>query len=74
MSTDQQVNPNTAIVCGTLLLLGVLGGVFALAWHGVVTGGQVVGVAMAVMGIAAVGFGIHSTANVVKTLKAPGPS
>jgi hypothetical protein len=45
------------IVCGTAILLGVLAGVFALAWHKTITGGEAMGVVTTIIGIGAVAVG-----------------
>lgn len=57
------INPNIALLCGTVLLLGVLAGMFILAWHGTLTGDQIVGVVTAIIAIAAVCFGAPAAAS-----------
>lgn len=53
----KQVNPNIALICGTVLVAIVMGGLFALVWHGSVAGAVVVGVIGTVLGIAGGLFG-----------------
>lgn len=67
-------NPNVSAICATVLLLAVLGGVFVLAWHGTLTGGQVVGVVMAIVGIAAAAFAVHKTAVAIKRAQSQPPA
>lgn len=52
-------NPVTWI-CGTVILLAVLGGVFALAWHGTITGGAVVGIVATIVALAGGILGVHT--------------
>ncbi len=56
-------NPNILAICGTALLLAVLGGIFALAWHGTFTGAEVFGLVTAIIGIAGGAFAVHSGVN-----------
>jgi mannose/fructose/N-acetylgalactosamine-specific phosphotransferase system component IID len=51
---------NTQVICGTVLLIAVLGGVFALAWHGTFTGAEVFGIVMSVISIGGAAFAVHS--------------
>jgi hypothetical protein len=46
-------------ICGTVLLLGVLGGVFALAWHGTITGASVALILTPIVAAASTLLGIH---------------
>ncbi len=55
--------PNVLVVCGTVLLLAILGGIFALAWHGTFTGAEVFGLVTAIIGIAGGAFAVHSGVN-----------
>ncbi len=56
-------NPNILAICGTALLLAILGGIFALAWHGTFTGAEVFGLVTAIIGIAGGAFAVHSGVN-----------
>lgn len=47
-------------ISGAVLLLAVLAGVFALCWHGSITGGAALGVVGTVIGIAGGAFAVHS--------------
>jgi len=47
-------------ICGTLLLLAVVGGIFALAWHGTLTGQTVVVIVSPIVAAAATLLGIHA--------------
>jgi mannose/fructose/N-acetylgalactosamine-specific phosphotransferase system component IIC len=58
----QTVSPVLA-GCATALLLGVLGGIFFLAYHGTVTGGEAMTIVVAIVGIAGGAFSVHSGVN-----------
>lgn len=60
----------TAIICGTFLLFGVLGGVFALAWHGTFTSAEVYSIVMSIITIASSVFAVHTG---IKAAKAQAP-
>lgn len=50
----------TAIICGTILIAIILGGIFALAWHGTLTGAEAsIIVTSIITGIIGV-FGAHA--------------
>lgn len=48
------------VICGTALLLAVLGGLFTLAWHGTFTSSEVFGLVTIIIGIAGGAFAVHS--------------
>jgi hypothetical protein len=50
----------SSIVAGTVIIVAVLAGVFALAWHGTLTGAEVFGVITTIIGIAGGILGVHS--------------
>jgi hypothetical protein len=50
----------TFTVCSTVILLAVLAGIFALAWHGIFTGAEVFGLVTSIIGIAGGAFAVHS--------------
>lgn len=63
--------PLAAWVCGTVILLAVLAGVFALAWHGVVTGSAVIVIVSTIVAGALGLIGGHVGAtSVVRTMTA----
>ncbi len=51
------------IICATALLITILGGIYALAWHGTFTGAEVFGLITAIIGIAGGAFAVHSGVN-----------
>jgi hypothetical protein len=57
--------PTVAWICATALLVVILAGVFALAWHGSITGAAVVGVVTTIAAAALAVFGVHTGANAV---------
>ena len=58
--TTNSINPTIAWICGTVLLLVILGGAFALAWHGSITGAALLGVLGVIVGIAGGALGVHA--------------
>lgn len=52
-------NPLAALTCGTILLLAVLGGLFALAWHGTISGAAVITVVTVIVSGALAILGGH---------------
>lgn len=48
------------MACGTLILLAVLGGIFALAWHGTISGGDAIGIIGTISGVGIGAFGVHA--------------
>lgn len=48
------------MVCGTVILLAVLGGIFGLAWHGTITGGDAVAIIGTISGVGVGAFGVHA--------------
>lgn len=52
-------------ICGTVLLLAVLGGVFALAWHGTVTGHDAIVVVTTIVAIAGGALAVVGGGNAV---------
>jgi len=55
-----QPNNNVSMIVGAVLLLAVLAGVFVLAWHRTVSGGEALTVVTAIVGIAGGGFAMHA--------------
>lgn len=53
------MNSVTNVVCGTLILLAILGGVFALAWHGTLTSAETYGILTTIIAIAGGAFAVH---------------
>lgn len=51
------------LICGTILLLGVIGSILALALHGTVTGSDAMVAITAIIGIAGGAFAVHSGVN-----------
>lgn len=51
---------NATIAAGTIIIVTVLAGVFALAWHGTLTGAEVFGIITAIIGIAGGILGVHT--------------
>jgi hypothetical protein len=47
------------VICGTVLLVTILVGVFALAWHGTLDGAVTAGILTAVIGIAGGAFAVQ---------------
>lgn len=54
------VSPTIAWICGTALLLAVLGGVFALVWHGSITGVEALSVVGTILAAAVGMLGVHA--------------
>lgn len=50
-------------VCGTVMLLAVLAGVFTLAWHGTISGGEAMTVVVSIVSLAGGIFAVHSGVN-----------
>lgn len=48
------------VTAGAAILLGVLAGVFALAWHGTISGGEAMTVVTSITAAAAGIFAVHS--------------
>jgi hypothetical protein len=46
-------------VAGGIVLSVVLGGLFALAWHGTISGAIVVGIVTTIVSVVAAIFGVH---------------
>lgn len=55
-------DPNVTWACATVLLVAIAAGLFALAWHGTITGTVVVAVLGPVIGAAVGIFGVHTGA------------
>lgn len=53
-------NPIASVVCGTVLLLAVLAGIFVLVWHGSVTGEAALAVVATIVGIGGGAFAVHT--------------
>ncbi len=51
------------MICGSAILVVILGGTFALGWHGTFTGAEVFGLVTAIIGIAGGAFAVHSGVN-----------
>lgn len=64
------VNPTVAWICGTILLVAILAGLFVLVWHGSIAGGALLGVVGTVLGIVAGIFGVHTVATAVAKARA----
>lgn len=54
------------VVCGTLLLLAVLAGVFVLAWHGTLTSAEVYGTVTTIISIGGAAFAVSHGVNAGK--------
>lgn len=52
-------------ICGTLLLTAALGGIFALAWHGTITGESVAVIVGPIIAAGSTLLGIHVGTNAV---------
>ncbi len=50
----------TQLVCGTLLLLGVIGAIVTLALHGTVAGAEAMVAITAIIGIGGGAFAVHA--------------
>lgn len=57
------MNPLAQIVCGTVILLGVIGAIVALAWNGTVAGSDAMVAITAIIGIAGGAFAVHAGVN-----------
>lgn len=53
-------NPIPSIIAGTVLLLAVLAGVFVLAWHGTISGGEAMTVVISIVSLAGGILAVHS--------------
>ncbi len=62
-----------ALVCGTLLLIAILAGVFALAWHGTLTGTQALQVVMVIVALAGGVLGVHVGISAAQQPPPPAP-
>lgn len=51
---------STNVICGTVLLLAVMAGIFVLTWHGTISGGEAITMATAIVGIAGGAFAVHA--------------
>ncbi len=57
------INPPYMVICTTVIILAILGGVFALAWHGVLNAGDVTAIVGTIIGIAGAGLAVHAGVN-----------
>ncbi len=54
------VNPTVAWICATTIIIALLGGCFALVWHGSFTGAEIIPVISAIAVAALAIFGVHA--------------
>lgn len=59
------VNPNIAWICSSVIILGVLAGVFVLVWHGSIAGTEALTFLGPIVGAAIGGITVHQTATAV---------
>jgi hypothetical protein len=50
-------------ICATVMIVAVLGGMFALAWHGTVSSTELVTVVTTIIAIAGGAFAVHAGVN-----------